>query len=130
MTEQELLEELSNIRFPLKEDGWIRKTNDTNPEYPSYNELRKEMTLAGISPSILWDKDMCINELKSKNMYEGKKEDITVDILSATVERNLNTQKNLCSRIEEDTSQLIDKLSSYIGEMNESILQKQMKMFK
>lgn len=128
MTEEEILAELTKLRYPTEENGWIKRSQNG---LPSYRMLRKSLIASGIKPSLTWDKEECMNAFKnhapvSEKMFEDK----TTDALYNSVLKTFQEESRNIDRLRTLTPTFIPQLNEHIKQKEEVLIKKQLSMMK
>lgn len=128
MNEDEVVEELNKLKYPSEENGWIRKPQNN---LPTYITLRKSLYSHGITPSLTWDKEDCLNAFKNdKKPDEETFDDKTTDALYSSVVKTFREERRSLDNITSMTSSLLPQISAHIKSHEEALVKKQLNMMK
>lgn len=128
MTEEDIIAELSKLRYPTEEDGWIKRPQNG---LPSYRILRKSLKASGIKPELTWDKEECMKAIPGGSpVPERIFNDKTSDALYSSLQKMMNQQNRSIHKIQSATDALIPQIESKIKEKENALIKKQLDMMK
>lgn len=128
MNEEEIVEKLSVISYPIEDNGWIKRTQNG---LPSYRILRKSLAAKNSKTTVLMDKVDCVNSIGSSPMQsDGVLEEKTNDYLFSQILRMAKSQRRIISEIKATTPALIDQIEGIVKQKESSVVKKQIALKK